>query len=79
MLAQGVDLDVPNHHHALVVFVEDAVPDRVVDGHLITARQPIKGVVKPFRCVAQAITVGVFADPNQPLAHQEFTGRSDVG
>jgi hypothetical protein len=70
MLAHRVHLDVLHDHHVAVVLLEDAVADRVLDGHGVAARQPAHAARDALRRAQQSVPLRILAQQLELLAHQ---------
>src|SRR5690606_27120054 len=62
--------DVLDHHHVVVVLLEDRVPDHLRHGEAIPPRQPRQAPLHPLRRLPQALPPHILSQTPQHLADQ---------
>jgi hypothetical protein len=61
VLAQGVDLDVPHHNHALVSLLEHGVAHDLFHRHPVALGQKAERLLHPLGGLQQPLAPGIFA------------------
>src|SRR5579884_998460 len=79
VLAEGVELDVPDGHDLVVVLLEERVADRVADVQVVALGQVAQGPRHPLRRPQQALAGGVLPQPAKDLLHQPGQVVADPG
>src|SRR5690606_22356411 len=70
VLAERVHLDVPDHHHVLVVLFEDPLADDLLDREVVAPRQPLENLLHPLGRPAQPLPIRILAQPPHDLRNQ---------
>src|SRR3990172_3814534 len=70
VLAERIHLDVADHHHGLVRFLEDRVADDARDVHLVSAREPRHRARDAHRGLHQPVALRILAQQLELSPHQ---------
>jgi hypothetical protein len=65
MLAQAVEVDIPDDDHLVIINCEQRAVENVLDVRLVPARQELEGLLNPFRRVAQSFTARILPELGQ--------------
>ena len=68
MLAQAVEVDVPDDDHLVIIDREQCAVEDVLDVRVVPARQELEGLLNPFRRVEQSFAAGILAELSQQLS-----------
>ena len=67
MLAETVEVDVPDDHHLVIIDAEQRVVQRGVDIGRVAARQELERLLHPLRCIEQSFARRILAQLREQL------------